>query len=401
MLALLVAGKYSGERLFFVGFILLCFIVLIALLSLAYGGLAFKYLQRLSPQSGVKGQDVSLTMAVHNDFWFPIPHIRLHYQTIDSQLNGSPESFTAVLLPRGHGEQTLSIHCRYRGRWDVGLTHVELEDFFGLFRLRMKVGRFLGHRPVKLLVRPRVLHIDRLPLLQRNDEGPVESLPRRSDEMAMYSDIRKYRTGDPVKRIHWKLTARHRDLMVKNYEETSLPDLLLYVDTMAHGLPRAQQLTLEDTVVECATAVVRYLLDARLPVSMVAYGKARVQLRGAQPEHFAALYNLLGELPFDGQFPMSDVLMNDLKAITRAGNLVLIIWDLGDTLFDLLMVMNTSGISITLILVYKPAQAETDVFEATARGRLERMVAAMRNAGILVIDLNAGENIAERIRLLQ
>ena len=74
-------------------------------------------------------------MAVHNDFWFPIPHIRLHYQTIDSQLNDSPESFTAVLLPRGHGEQTLSIHCRYRGRWDVGLTHVELEDFFGLFRV--------------------------------------------------------------------------------------------------------------------------------------------------------------------------------------------------------------------------------------------------------------------------
>lgn len=401
MLALLLAGLYSGERLFFVGFVLLCLVVALALFCLVYSGLFFKYLQVLEPQAGVKGENVALTLQVHNDYLLPIAHIKLFYQTIDSQLTGTPVSFSAMLLPRQHSVHSLEIHCRFRGRWDVGLTHVELMDPFGLFRLRLKVKWFLSHKDLSLLVRPRVLPIASLPLRQRNDEGLLESLPRPSADIAMYSDIRKYRAGDPLKRVHWKLTARQRELMVKNYEETALPDLLLYVDTKASGLPRLEQLTLEDTVVECATAFVNYLLNVHMPVSMISYGRERTQLRGTRQEHFNAFYNLLGELPFDGQFPMVDVLFNDLKAITHAGNLVLITWDLHDRLYDLLMVMMSSGIQVTLVYVYLHGEDPTEVSKAAAKGRVGRMVDAMRAAGILVIDLEAGQNVAERIRLLQ
>jgi uncharacterized protein (DUF58 family) len=190
--------------------------------------------------------------------------------------------------------------------------------------------------------------------------------------------------------------------MVKNYEETSLPDLLLYMDTCAMTLGQIDRLNMEDTLVESATAVVHHLLERNMPTSLIFYGDKRMQLRGSRPEHFQSFYSVLSELPFNGKFTAEDVLMNDLKLVTHAGNLFLITWSLSEKLYDLLMLMNSSNLNITIIYVYEP-QAENDaaVKHAVETGKTKRMISEMRNAGIIVIDLKPGDNLAERVSVLR
>jgi hypothetical protein len=208
---------------------------------------------------------------------------------------------------------------------------------------------------------------------RKKDEGPMETLPRRTEDIAMLADIRKYAQGDQLKKVHWKLTARHGEIMVKNYEESSLPDMLLYVDTSSHDLEQTDKLNLEDTLVECATAVVHYLLEHHLPVSLISYGKTRIQLKGSRPEHFQSFYSLLSDIPFDGKFAAEDVLSNDLKMVTYSGNLFLITWQLTDKLYDLLMLMNTGGLSITVIYVAAPVTpSKAEIKDAIGAGRTER-----------------------------
>jgi uncharacterized protein (DUF58 family) len=402
MLALLVSGLYSGEQLFFVGFIMMAFTVLLSVVSVVYTGVTFKYLQSLNPAVGVKGDTLDFTMEVHNDLFFPHPYITLYYDSIDSLLTGGRSSTTMSLMPRTHGKQTESIYCRYRGRWPIGIKQVEICDFFGLIRVKLDVNKFLSHKPITLLVRPRVLYLGSLPLRRKNDEGLMETTPRRSEDVAMLSDIRKYRVGDQMKRIHWKLTARQREIMVKNYEETSLPDLLLYMDTHGRALEQTDRLNLEDTLVESATAVVHYLLEHYMPTSLIFYGEKRMHLRGSRPEHFQSFYSVLSEMPFNGKYAAEDVLMNDLKLVTHCGNLFLITWSLTDKLFDLLMLMNSSNLNITIVYVYEPQPAgEMPVKRAVELGKIRRMVSEMRNAGIIVIDLKPGDNFAERVSVLK
>lgn len=400
MLLLLVCGQYSGERIYFVGFIVMALLPVLSLISILYTGVSFKYLQSLTPKAGVKGDTLEYKLEVHNDLLLPIPFITLYYDSIDSLLTGGQADATLALMPRTHGECTQSIFCRFRGRWPVGVKQVEIRDFFGLFTIRLDVTKFLSHKPITLLVRPRVLSLSRLPMRRKNDEGPMETAPRASVDVAMLSDIRKYRTGDQMKRIHWKLTARQREVMVKNYEETSLPDLLLYIDTREINLELLDRLNLEDSLVESATAVVHFLLTRRLPMSLIYYSAGRKQLHGSRPEHFQSFYNVLSEMPFDGRFPPEDVLMNDLKLITQSGNLFLIARTVSDKLFDLLMLMNSSNLNITMILVYEPRPAEDAVKLAVEAGKLGRMVSEMRNAGIAVIDMQPGESIVERVESL-
>jgi uncharacterized protein (DUF58 family) len=402
MALLLVSGLYSGEQLFFVGFVVMVLVFVLSLFSVIYTGFTFKYLQTLTPALGVKGDTLEYTMEVHNDMFFPLPYITLYYDNIDSLLSGGRASTTLSLMPRTHGECKESIYCRYRGRWPVGVKQVEIRDFFGLISIKLDVSRFLSHKPITLLVRPKILSLGTLPMRRKNDEGPVEAAPRRSEDMAMLADIRKYRIGDQMKRIHWKLTARQREVMVKNYEETSLPDLLLYMDTSGKKLDQIDRLNLEDTLVESATAVVHYLLENFMPVSLIFYGDKRMQMRGSRPEHFQSFYSVLSEVPFDGKYPAEDVLMNDLKLVTHAGNLFLITWSISDKLFDLLMLMNSSNLNITMIFVYEPEPVgEMAIRRAVELGKTKRMISEMRNNGIMVIDLKPGENLVERVSVLQ
>ena len=51
------------------------------------------------------------------------------------------------------------------------------------------------------------------------------ALPGRSGEdVTSPEDTRAYRLGDPFKRIHWKLSIRARELIVRRFEIPEPPD---------------------------------------------------------------------------------------------------------------------------------------------------------------------------------
>ncbi|MFW8745523.1 DUF58 domain-containing protein, partial [Mesorhizobium japonicum] len=51
---------------------------------------------------------------------------------------------------------------------------------------------------------------------------------------------REYRSGDALRRVHWRASARHGELMVRQEEHRSHPDARLLVDTRLAGYPGAR-----------------------------------------------------------------------------------------------------------------------------------------------------------------
>lgn len=47
--------------------------------------------------------------------------------------------------------------------------------------------------------------------------------------------VRDYRAGDPVRRIHWRQTARHGSLMVRQEQPPATPRVVIVLDTLAEG----------------------------------------------------------------------------------------------------------------------------------------------------------------------
>ena len=142
-------------------------------------------------------------------------------------------------LPRGARRPGARPVLRYdltperRGAHDVGPLAVEEHDPFRLMLLRHVAGG-----TSRLVVTPRIADLEAEPFGQVSSEGESERVQRRADGGEDDLGTREYRAGDPLRRVHWRATARHGELMVRQEEQRSSPRSLVLLDTRRAGFPR-------------------------------------------------------------------------------------------------------------------------------------------------------------------
>lgn len=117
-----------------------------------------------------------------------------------------------------------------RGVYNIGPLEVEYTDPFGLGVARAAIGASQS-----LYVIPAVSSL--------GESGPIyvsgDGTARLIQRMATGSDddlmTREYRTGDALRRVHWRASARHGELMVRQEEQRSFPEARLLIDTRMDG----------------------------------------------------------------------------------------------------------------------------------------------------------------------
>ncbi|WP_010203294.1 DUF58 domain-containing protein [Salinibacterium sp. PAMC 21357] len=125
-----------------------------------------------------------------------------------------------------------------RGVFEIGPLVVETTDPFELAWGAWNVGSVTS-----LVVTPRVAQLATTALIAQSGDGEARVVQRRSsgdDDDAM---TREYRRGDAMRRVHWKASARHGSLMVRQEEQHSYPEARIIVDTRLEGYPDASRAT--------------------------------------------------------------------------------------------------------------------------------------------------------------
>lgn len=121
----------------------------------------------------------------------------------------------------------LQFTCRQRGCFRLKDIHLSSAYPFGIvqFSKRIKTD------PLQILVLPKVVALSRLPRPVAADVNTWgDCLILQKGGRDEYSAVREYRHGDELNRIHWPVSARHQNLVVKEYEKTDRPALLVVLD---------------------------------------------------------------------------------------------------------------------------------------------------------------------------
>ncbi len=155
--------------------------------------------------------------------------------------------------------------CTRRGVFTLGPWELRLGDPFGLFEVR------LGYtQQTEILVYPPLAELSPELLPHRRQVGDLQPLHQAivADTLAA-TTTRPYVIGDPLRRVHWRTTARHADLYVKVFEPeaSSTVWLLLDVDSAAHYGEGAES-SLEKMIILAATLAAQLLSD-RLAVGLM------------------------------------------------------------------------------------------------------------------------------------
>ncbi len=141
----------------------------------------------------------------------------------------SPGATRRQELPAS-GDGTISLQYAFtpprRGIAELGPLVIEVADPFGLAR-----GEFpIGERQ-RVVVAPETVELEQGSVDIASDSGSARLFQHRA--LAGEHDImtRDYRPGDALRRVHWKASAHHGDLMVREDEKRSHAEALVLVDT--------------------------------------------------------------------------------------------------------------------------------------------------------------------------
>ncbi len=251
-----------------------------------------------------------------------LPALRVDFvDKEDGQITAS--CAVSALLPGDHAEVFSERTFRYRGQYHIALPEVHLSDFLGLLWLRCKLSG-----PLTVTVCPRVYVLRSCRMLF----GVTPSLARQarssSNEVSVASDSRKYQYGDPVNRIHWKLTAQKGELISRLFENEEAAEVLLLLDTTPpSGVEDPMEVA--DRLVEAVLAVLYYCLQYKFAVRLVHLNGPSVPGGGifnAQQKDrasFDSLFAHLSTLVFDSADPFDMLLRHAVNpSETFAGTVV-------------------------------------------------------------------------------
>jgi uncharacterized protein (DUF58 family) len=127
------------------------------------------------------------------------------------------------------------LHPVRRGLYPIGPFVVEYEDPFGMVDSVLPVGE-----ADRLVVVPDVVELPPGGPTLADGEGTALLVQRRVTGNDDDLTTREYRPGDALRRVHWRASARHGELMVRQEEHRSHPDARILIDTRQSGYPDAQ-----------------------------------------------------------------------------------------------------------------------------------------------------------------
>lgn len=157
--------------------------------------------------------------------------------------------------PRSRRTVAYPISGLRRGAATVGPLTVTVTDPFGT----AQQDRTLGGT-TEVLVIPRLVPLDgsgtSIPSIGRG-EAHVRATSARGDDDLL---PREHRPGDDMRRIHWRATARHGELMVRREEQARNRTLTLVLDDRASAHEgSSRDSSFEWAVSACASIAVHYL----------------------------------------------------------------------------------------------------------------------------------------------
>jgi uncharacterized protein (DUF58 family) len=316
-IGLLVLGAASGAvGLLLVGFLLLLTTWLTGLWS-RYGLRRLTYQRRLERDRAVVGDRVGLDVAVRNEKALPLPFVRTEDLVPDD----------LVLEERPVARSDRPGRAMIDENWSVGWfqqvvrhRHVVAARRglvrFGPVRLHVAdlFGRAASDRedqlPAELLIRPLTAAI-RPAGGHRPAPGDRPSRRGLIEDPALLAGVRPFQPGDPLRRVHWRATARLGQPVSRRFDPSQTRHALVALDVQTLDEPHWVMAYDEDLVeglVVAAGSLMRALLGEG-----VACGVAAAAWTGT-PHRFAYLAPAAGP----GQLPQATDLLARLSPFASA-----------------------------------------------------------------------------------
>jgi len=214
-------------------------LILILLEYLAYRRWAMtglKYDRVFSTRQAFEGETIQMLETIRNEKPLPLPLL-----TVESRMNGNlslsshanlevneigyhKSLFT--LMPFSKITRTHQVTCLKRGFYEVKSLAVCIHDLFGL--IRVAENEIAVHAGI--IVYPKLFDPGLFDLPSHSLMGNLIVRRWIAEDPFLLSGVREYESGDPMKSINWKASAKTGDLKVNQFVHSANTKLMMLLN---------------------------------------------------------------------------------------------------------------------------------------------------------------------------
>lgn len=199
-----------------------------------------------------KGEAIPISVQLNNPTVFPVSNLKIYltYRNSYSEQRYTKE-FTVSIDARMKSCVICNLFSDYAGNMEITLKAIRIYDYLRLFSLKKNL-----HDEVKAAVLPYYYELSEDYTSRRHTriiESDYYSPHKSGDDPSEVFAIREYREGDRLQRIHWKLSRKLDQLMIKEFSDPMNCSVLLFVNLC---IPEGENtLYYIDAILECALSI--------------------------------------------------------------------------------------------------------------------------------------------------
>lgn len=309
-----ICALSMGGRLYFFLAVLFGLLFLFGLISCLWALNTMQCSLYMPVHKAQRGESITVQFQMRHGCLLPLSSIECTY--LCSQGERTCDFLTA---PFTDYELSLMMQNLHVGTYRVQLKKVQVQDLFCLFSMSKRIK----HQENAYLVLPNPYPIDK-PQITLGEEGSA-ALGRTQEDYNSPEDTRAYQPGDAMKRIHWKLSSRKRELVVRRFEMPSPPDTLILMDTAVPQARTAEDVPfLQDALCETAVAVAKLQMEDGSPVRLPLHGARATEFVSDQADGLPQLMEMLAAQSFTEAEDFAHVLRLELRRMRRTGAAIII-----------------------------------------------------------------------------
>ncbi|NLJ64011.1 MAG: DUF58 domain-containing protein [Christensenellaceae bacterium] len=346
----LICALSLGDTIFYLFYRAAALVISFSVLSVFFVYYYIDISQQLDSSKKERGESVSLTVNIRIGGLLPIAPLVLSMDMPEGRGSAS-----LSLSPRKRHSAQLTSELSHVGVFPFRVNSVTISDIFGLIRINKKIK----DSELNVISLPRTFDVENLsfPIM---DDGKAMANDSGED-ITSPEDTRSYREGDPLKRIHWKLTMRFREPIVRRFEVPAPPDTLVLLDISRPNLSgkgEEEELRLRDTLCETALSIAQNQLKQSMPVRIPLYGSRIGEFHQDNMTNIQMLKEELAAVSFNMEEPFEKIIGIELSRMRRVGACAVISTNLNAHIVE--AIKNIRKLKVNVRFYYISLEPETE-----------------------------------------
>lgn len=344
-LSSLIFISFRGGALSYGIFAALTAVPFVSLAYAAYVYWAYRIRQECFTPDLVAGRPTPFYFTLVNEFPLGFCSIRVGFFSSFSTITGLSDDTDYELLPGSRVKKETSLLCRYRGDYEIGIKSVEICDYFRLIRLQTR-----NRETLMVHVRPALRDLGEEMASVLEQSVVRDSLINPSEPDVL---VRDYETGDDIRGVSWKATARTGKLLVRKKTGQRQEGAYILMGTERFSTDQREYLPLENKMLELTLSLALYFVKRNSAVHVAYLGSGYREASAASMAGFDPFYEEMAALCFDSALKESELLSQCLKAgmLYECGTCVMVLHEWGGEARRTAGLLRQNGVSVLACII--------------------------------------------------